>query len=99
MKLDSILCPVDFSEPSQRALACASSLADWYTARIVALHVAQPAHALAGTLSDGAFLSKEPVVDVTELRRQVRRELPAMPDGMLMTADVALGAPADAIVA
>jgi nucleotide-binding universal stress UspA family protein len=34
-----ILCPVDFSETSTRALAHATALARWYGARLTALHV------------------------------------------------------------
>src|SRR5512143_2010917 len=99
MKLDTILCPVDFSEPSQRALACASSLASWYVAQVTALHVAQPAHMLVGALLDGGFIADEPGVDFTELRRRVKRELPVPPYGATIAADVVVGTPAESIVA
>ena len=99
MKLNTVLCPVDFSDSSQRALSCASSLAAWYSAQVTALHVAQPAHALVGALLDGGFVAEEPTVDFTELRRRVKHELPAPPDGATLAADVVIGTPADAIVA
>jgi len=99
MKLDTILCPVDFSEPSRRALACATSLATWYVAQVTALHVTEPAHALAGALLDGGFLPDGPSVDFAELRRRVRHELPTPPDGASLTADVIVGRPAESIVA
>ncbi|HVQ32177.1 MAG TPA: universal stress protein [Vicinamibacteria bacterium] len=37
-----ILCPVDFSEHSFRALDRAASLADWFDANVTALHVVSP---------------------------------------------------------
>ena len=39
IELKRILCPVDFSEFSQRALERAVPLADWFDAEVVALHV------------------------------------------------------------
>ena len=97
MKLHTILCPVDFSEPSHRALACASSLAAWYVAQVTALHVAQPAHVLVGAPPDGGFFADEPAVDLADLRRQVRRDLAPRTDQALVTADVVLGTPTEAI--
>ncbi len=35
-----ILCPIDFSEPSQHALGHAAAIARWYGARLTVLHVA-----------------------------------------------------------
>jgi nucleotide-binding universal stress UspA family protein len=37
--LHRILCPVDFSEPSLRALRHASAFASWYEAALTALYV------------------------------------------------------------
>ena len=34
-----ILCPIDFSEISQHALAHAAAIARWYEARLTILHV------------------------------------------------------------
>ncbi len=42
MRFERILCPIDFSEPSQRALSYAVALARWYGARLEAVHVASP---------------------------------------------------------
>src|SRR5690242_1150656 len=39
MTLRRILCPVDFSEPSTRALRYASALARWHDAEVAVLHV------------------------------------------------------------
>jgi len=40
VRIARILCPVDFSESSRRALERAAVLAGWYEAELVALHVA-----------------------------------------------------------
>jgi nucleotide-binding universal stress UspA family protein len=39
IQLRQVLCPVDFSEPSRRALEYALTLARWFGARLTALHV------------------------------------------------------------
>jgi nucleotide-binding universal stress UspA family protein len=39
VQIRHVLCPVDFSEPSRRALEYALAMARWYGARITALHV------------------------------------------------------------
>ncbi len=39
MKVQRILCPIDFSEPSTHALEQAAQLARWYGARLAVLHV------------------------------------------------------------
>lgn len=99
MKLERILCPVDFSEPSKRAFHCAISMANWYRAELIALHVAQPAHVLVGAMPEGGFFADEVSVDVAQLRRRVRQELPEKPDeGVTISTDVIIGTPADAIV-
>jgi nucleotide-binding universal stress UspA family protein len=41
MKLKSILCPIDFSDFSVASYQCALSLAEYYKARIVALHIVE----------------------------------------------------------
>ena len=73
MNVDLILCPTDFSEASRRAFACASSLADWYAARVTLLHVAQPVAALVGASRNGGGFGEDPGIDLAELRRQIRR--------------------------
>lgn len=45
MKIESILCPTDFSEPSRHAMEHAVAIAQWSGARIVPLHVQAPAFA------------------------------------------------------
>lgn len=43
MRIERILCPVDFSETSNHAIHHALALASWYCARITALHAYHPA--------------------------------------------------------
>jgi len=43
MTITSILCPTDFSEPSRHAMEHAVTIAQWYGARVVPLHVQAPA--------------------------------------------------------
>ena len=38
-KLHRVLCPVDFSEPSRRALRYASTIARWHESELVVLHM------------------------------------------------------------
>ncbi|HZR24265.1 MAG TPA: universal stress protein [Vicinamibacterales bacterium] len=54
MKIQSILCPTDFSEPSRHAMEHAVALAQWSGARIVPLHVQTPAFATVPALDDPA---------------------------------------------
>jgi len=42
MKIQTILCPTDFSEPADHALAAAHSLAQQFDARLVVVHVIEP---------------------------------------------------------
>ncbi len=46
MKIDKILCPVDFSEHSERALKYAAFLARAHGAKLILLHVIEPLHGL-----------------------------------------------------
>jgi len=52
--LHRILCPVDFSEPSLRALRHASAFADWYQSGLTALHV-NPTLPIEGGRDVGTF--------------------------------------------
>jgi nucleotide-binding universal stress UspA family protein len=42
MNIKQILCPTDFSEPSDHAIEQAVVIAGWYKARVTALHVVSP---------------------------------------------------------
>ena len=52
IRIAHVLCPVDFSEISQHALAHAAAVARWYKARLTVLHVFAnlPAVARPGTV-------------------------------------------------
>lgn len=84
-----ILCPVDFSESSGRALAHAAALARWYGAQLIVLHVVPSFHPMP---VHGEF--GEPVHYVTPLSRdevleEMRRvlNLTAMAPGATPIAD------------
>ena len=51
IELRQILCPVDFSDASRRALAHAAALAGWYQARLHVVHVALPLPPLSSDMS------------------------------------------------
>ncbi|MEP7304377.1 MAG: universal stress protein [Acidobacteriota bacterium] len=63
MRLERILCPVDFSDTSQHAIDHALALARWYGAHVTALHAYDPT----GSDDDVERLRAEMV---TELRRR-----------------------------
>ena len=82
-----ILCPVDFSETSRRAIEQAAAIAGWYGARLTALHVYVPSFA--------------PIPGLPELTDRVsERELQRVRDETTAFCDVArtLGTPVDVAV-
>ena len=54
MKFASILCPTDFSEPSQHAMEYAAAIARWSAARMIRLHVQVGAYATVPALVGGS---------------------------------------------
>lgn len=93
-----ILCPVDFSESSNRSLTHATALARWYDAKLTVLHVvptlaAFPTHDGFGvTVPIVGSVSPEEVVE--DMRRRI--DPAALPAGAAMAARV--GDPSTAIV-
>jgi nucleotide-binding universal stress UspA family protein len=77
IRFQHILCPVDFSETSDRALHYATALAAWYEAQLTILHVVQAfeAHLSSSAGSDergsGPFPSRDEVM--VEMRRAIER--------------------------
>jgi len=61
--LDRILCPVDLSDCSLRALAHAAALAAWYESRLAVLHVSVTAPMLGAPPSFGAGTIQSSAVD------------------------------------
>jgi nucleotide-binding universal stress UspA family protein len=65
-EISRVLCPIDFSEPSQHALEHAEAVAQWYRAPITVLHLLTPMPEVAPALelaTVGAAEYDEPQVD------------------------------------
>ena len=73
-----ILCPVDFSDFSRRALDYAAGIARWYDARIMALHVVPPITSMLPVSGEGLY---PPLVFRPEDLEQFRTELDAFVRG------------------
>ena len=67
-RIERILCPVDFSPVSKRALEHAAVLAQWYESRIVALHVTPLMPTILGFPPAVDMASSEPVSSEAVLR-------------------------------
>ena len=61
IRIKRILCPVDFSEISRRALDHAVAIARWYESEITALHVVFIANQMAGLAPFAGPVVLEPV--------------------------------------
>ena len=102
MKIDRILCPVDFSDFSRRALDYAVALARWYGARLTVLHVDHVPFPAATQLAPLAPV--EPVVvmpsDLEQIRHRIAAFTPAeAPAQVAVEAKAAVGDPAREILA
>jgi nucleotide-binding universal stress UspA family protein len=77
VKIERILCPVDFSEFSHHALAYATAMASWYGARVTVLHVhflAVPPWVLASeTGFSAAEAQRLSAVDRAQLTAELQR--------------------------
>lgn len=97
--IHKILCPVDFSEPSEEAVRYAVSLADrLHAEEVLLLHVYQPPHYL---LPEGA-ITVDPET-IQEIRTHLSRELEALAKrysghGVAVSAHLADGLPHEVIV-
>jgi nucleotide-binding universal stress UspA family protein len=76
IEIKRILCPVDFSDFSRRALDYAVSLARWYEARVTALHV-YPIGVPSAAMAPGAPAVIEPIVLSAVDRELLEKELAA----------------------
>jgi len=81
IKIGRILCPVDFSDFSRRALDHAIAVARWYGSRLTVLYVYQPPAPALAPLAALAAGPVEPLVlspgDREHLRQQIGRFTPA----------------------
>jgi len=62
ISISRILCPIDFSDTSRRAVACAAALARWYEARLIALHVVVEVPVVEAAPGIGSGVVMPPVV-------------------------------------
>mgnify|MGYP003575304734 CR=1 FL=1 len=100
MEIRRILCPIDFSDHSRRALNHAGAIAKWYGARITALHVfscGPPAVSAPGpVVLETTVLT---AIDGERLRVDAQAFIEAeKPAGISIDAMVLEGRPADEIV-
>jgi nucleotide-binding universal stress UspA family protein len=91
--IDHILCPIDYSPHSRRALDYALGIARWYGARVTALHVASvdvPVSAFVAPPSSAPVVL--PRVDTAALKAQLDRFVQAeQAPGVLVDTDVIEG--------
>src|SRR5436190_15638994 len=99
VEIKSILCPVDFSDGSHDILKHAAAIADWYDARLVALHVIHPV-----LLPEATALFDNPAAEaVVDLSERVDRQLndlltPARGAGLRVEARIEEGVPTSRIL-
>jgi nucleotide-binding universal stress UspA family protein len=67
LEISSILCPVDLSDVSRRALDYAATLAHWYESRITILHVAGDTQGVGGPPTDGPAAGRSPAIVADEV--------------------------------
>lgn len=89
----SILCPTDFSPPSQEAFRIACSLARDYGARLILLHVKPREPNPSGVMT----MTPEPPEVLAERRSQLNAIEPAVP-GIQLERHLVTGSEADDIV-
>ncbi len=71
ISMKSILCPVDFSDCSRRALAHATAFARRYQSRLTILHTYQIAPLPMGNIQDLPIATYTPPIDEAEIVREV----------------------------
>lgn len=93
---DSILCPVDFSEQSRRALRLAGTLSERFDSRLAVLSVVNPLLAEAAKVRMGLDLAKEETQPaLSAFVKETWRDAPGARDPRLL---VRIGDAAEAIV-
>jgi nucleotide-binding universal stress UspA family protein len=95
--ISRILCPMDFSDLSRRALRHAAILARWYGAELHVLHVAPAMPTLWGVAPTlGPFSPESPTADAEISMREAVR--PAVAAGLSVVAEVRQGEPTRSIL-
>lgn len=91
IQIQRILCPIDFSDCSRRALEHAIVLAKWYDARLTLFHACAPvpisAYAAVGAMMPSTLVGGEDPNEVRQAMQQFASLGTAMPTG----AEIALG--------
>src|SRR4026209_2424097 len=90
IEIRRILCPVDFSDYSRRALDHAIAIARWYESTVTALHVFSPA--LVAPYGPGPAIF-EPIVSIPADRDQLLADTKAF-----IEAEAGPGVPIEAVV-
>ena len=101
-KVDKILCPTDFSEPSKKALEAALEMSSQNSAELVLVHVVPPLPVTALSTETSNRDNTEPVV-VDEIWKEARKNMNQMirkyvPDHINHRSKLVPGDPADEIV-
>ncbi len=99
LPLRNILCPIDFSEPSQKALEVGKELAGHFSAHVHLLHVVPPIHVIPGfdapdTITPSLLEDMEASAN-SKLMKLVEE---GFPEGVETSAQVIRGDPAGEIV-
>jgi nucleotide-binding universal stress UspA family protein len=99
VEIARILCPVDLSDVSRRALEHAAAFARWYDAKLAVLHVFSPYPVPVAGSEFGGYTTPPPPLKVEDVVEAVRRFCePLVEAGMTPEVLVREGVPATAIV-
>lgn len=100
--INTILCPLDFSDASRHSLEHATAIAGWYRARLVALHTYNPVFLpVPGLAMAGAVDHSLPDADAVEQMSDEIKGLlaPARTAGLVAESRVEMGVPSTVILA
>jgi nucleotide-binding universal stress UspA family protein len=99
IEISRILCPIDFSEASRRALEHAVAFARWYEAKVVAFHVSssQPLP-VAGSEFGGYATALPPAVKAEDVIEEAKRFCQPLSGGTALEIVVRQGNPVKEIV-
>jgi nucleotide-binding universal stress UspA family protein len=99
VEISRILCPIDFSEPSRRALEHAVAFARWYEAKVVALHVfTSQLLPVAGAEFGGYSTALPPAVKAEDVIEEAKRFCQPLSAGIASEIVVRQGNPVSEIL-